>query len=46
VIRELGSHIGGGGGGRPTLAEAGGKRPEGLRDALQAGRDAVVAKLT
>src|SRR5213079_92549 len=34
LVRELGRHIGGGGGGRPTLAEAGGKNPAGLRDAL------------
>jgi alanyl-tRNA synthetase len=45
VVRELGSYIGGGGGGRPTLAEAGGRNPAGLRDALTAGKDAVVAKL-
>ena len=45
LIRSLGTHIGGGGGGRPTLAEAGGKNPAGLRDALEAGRDTLVAAL-
>ena len=45
LIRALGAHIGGGGGGRPTLAEAGGKNPAGLRDALEAGRDTLVAAL-
>jgi alanyl-tRNA synthetase len=45
LIRELGGHIGGGGGGRPTLAEAGGKNPAGLRDALEAGRKAIEAAL-
>ncbi|MDP9284074.1 MAG: alanine--tRNA ligase [Actinomycetota bacterium] len=45
LVRALGAHIGGGGGGRPTLAEAGGKKPEGLRDALEAGRDTLVAAL-
>jgi alanyl-tRNA synthetase len=45
LVRSLGSHIGGGGGGRPTLAEAGGKNPTGLRDALEAGRDTLVAAL-
>jgi alanyl-tRNA synthetase len=45
LVRTLGAHIGGGGGGRPTLAEAGGKNPGGLRDALEAGRDSLVAAL-
>ncbi len=45
LIRELGRHIGGGGGGKPTLAEAGGKNPEGARDALDAGKKAVAAAL-
>ena len=45
VVRELGPIIGGGGGGRPTLAEAGGKNAESVRDALTAGRDKLVALL-
>jgi alanyl-tRNA synthetase len=45
LVRELGRHIGGGGGGRPTLAEAGGKNPGGLRDALEAGKQAIAAAL-
>ncbi|MFL6029894.1 MAG: alanine--tRNA ligase [Gaiellaceae bacterium] len=45
LVREIGRHIGGGGGGRPTLAEAGGKNPAGLRDALEAGKQAISAAL-
>jgi alanyl-tRNA synthetase len=45
LVRELGPIIGGGGGGRPTLAEAGGKNPEKVRDALTVGRDRLVALL-
>jgi alanyl-tRNA synthetase len=45
LVRDLGRHIGGGGGGRPTLAEAGGKNPDGLRDALEAGKQAIAAAL-
>jgi alanyl-tRNA synthetase len=41
VVRELGPHIGGGGGGKPTLAEAGGKNPDGIADALAAAREIV-----
>jgi alanyl-tRNA synthetase len=45
LVREAAKHIGGGGGGRPTLAEAGGKKPDKLLDALEAGRQAILAKL-
>jgi alanyl-tRNA synthetase len=45
LVRDIGRHIGGGGGGRPTLAEAGGKNPEGLRDALEAGKRAIADAL-
>jgi alanyl-tRNA synthetase len=43
IVRELGPIIGGGGGGRPTLAEAGGKNVDAVRDALAAGRDRLAA---
>jgi alanyl-tRNA synthetase len=43
IVRELGPIIGGGGGGRATLAEAGGKNVDAVRDALAAGRDKLVA---
>jgi alanyl-tRNA synthetase len=45
IVRELGPIIGGGGGGRATLAEAGGKNVDAVRDALAAGRDRLVAAI-
>jgi len=45
LVRDLGRHIEGGGGGRPTLGEAGGKNPAGLRSALEAGKQAIAAAL-
>jgi alanyl-tRNA synthetase len=45
LIRELARVVGGGGGGKPTLAEAGGKDPAKLAEALDAGRDAILARL-
>jgi alanyl-tRNA synthetase len=43
LVRELGRHIGGGGGGKPTLAEAGGKNPGGVAAALEAARKVLAA---
>jgi alanyl-tRNA synthetase len=45
LAREAAKRIGGGGGGRPTLAEAGGRNPEGLGEALDAARTALLAQL-
>jgi alanyl-tRNA synthetase len=45
LVRHAAKHIEGGGGGRPTLAEAGGKKSEALGDALDAARTALLAQL-
>ena len=41
VIREAAAEVGGGGGGRPTMARAGGKLPEKLDDALAKAEEAL-----
>ncbi|MBM3325137.1 MAG: hypothetical protein FJY66_05670 [Calditrichaeota bacterium] len=41
VVKELGKHIGGGGGGKPHLATAGGRNPEGLEKVLEEAPKAV-----
>ena len=46
VIREAAAEVGGGGGGRPTMARAGGKRPEKLDDALAKAGEALRRALT
>ena len=46
VAREAGKKIGGGGGGRPNLGEAGGKNPDGLEEAYQVARSQLVSALT
>ena len=45
VARKAAAKIGGGGGGRPDLAEAGGKNPEGLDEAYEVGRSAIASIL-
>ncbi len=42
IVRELGKHIQGGGGGQPFYATAGGKNPEGIDEALKRVRGYVV----
>jgi alanyl-tRNA synthetase len=44
IIREIAPHIEGRGGGRPELAEAGGKDPSGLDRALSAVADVIIDK--
>jgi len=46
VIREIAGLVGGGGGGRADFAEAGGRDPEKLGDALDAGQELLVAALS
>ena len=36
MIKSVARIFGGGGGGRPNMAQAGGKKPEGLQDAIDA----------
>jgi alanyl-tRNA synthetase len=45
LVKKLSAMVGGGGGGRPDFAQAGGKDPEKLPEALAAVRDAVREQL-
>jgi alanyl-tRNA synthetase len=45
VARKAAAKIGGGGGGRPDLAEAGGKNPEGLAEAYEVGKSEIASIL-
>ena len=44
IVKEIAPLVGGGGGGRPDFAEAGGKQPEKIDEMLRAS-EAVVSKL-
>lgn len=45
LIKEAASLVGGGGGGRPNMAQAGGKNPEGIADALIKVKEVLEAQL-
>lgn len=44
LIKEIAPKVGGGGGGRPDMAQAGGKNPAGIKDAFQAAKEWVESK--
>jgi len=44
IVKEIAPIVGGGGGGRPDFAEAGGKQPEKIDEMLQAS-EGILAKL-
>ena len=39
LIKEIAPKVGGGGGGRPDMAQAGGKNPDGIKDAFDAAKE-------
>ena len=43
IAKKMAEKIGGGGGGRPNLAEAGGRNPEGLAEAYEIGRSELAS---
>jgi alanyl-tRNA synthetase len=45
IIKHIAPMVGGGGGGKPALAEAGGKRPEKLKEALAGTKAALAGQL-
>lgn len=45
LIKTIAPHIGGSGGGKAEMAQAGGKNPEGLKSALQKAREWLAAKI-
>ncbi|MBN2375752.1 MAG: alanine--tRNA ligase [Sedimentisphaerales bacterium] len=46
VVKAIAPIVGGGGGGRPQMAQAGGKNPEKIDDALAAAKDFINKKLS
>jgi alanyl-tRNA synthetase len=45
VVREIAPIVDGGGGGRPQMAQAGGKKPEKIKDALDKAKELIKEKL-
>lgn len=45
LIKAIATKVGGGGGGRPNMAQAGGKNPAGIQDALAEAKAALEAQL-
>ena len=45
LIKEVASLVGGGGGGRPNMAQAGGKNPAGIPDALKKAKKVIISQI-
>lgn len=45
IVKAIAGFVGGGGGGRPNMAQAGGKKPEGIDEALLAAKTALDQQL-
>ncbi len=45
LIKEIASLVGGGGGGRPNMAQAGGKNPAGIPEALSKAKEVIASQL-
>ncbi len=45
LIKAIAAKVGGGGGGRPNMAQAGGKNPAGIPDAIAAAKDALEGQI-
>jgi alanyl-tRNA synthetase len=45
IVKETAPIIGGGGGGRPQMAQAGGKNPKKINDALKKAEELIKEKL-
>ncbi len=45
LIKEIAPLVGGGGGGRPNMAQAGGKNPAGIKDAIAKAKEVAAAQL-
>jgi alanyl-tRNA synthetase len=46
LIKGIASCVGGGGGGRPNMAQAGGKNPAGIPDALEKAKEVLAGQLS
>ena len=45
IVKEIAPIVGGGGGGRPQMAQAGGKNPAKIKEALQKAKEIITEKL-
>ena len=46
LIKEIAILVGGGGGGRPNMAQAGGKNPAGIDDAIAKAKEVAAVQLS